>query len=196
MLLAFSLIVASTAVILVRNPVFSSVFLIISFCLGSVYILYSGILEYIALIYIIVYVGAVAVLFLFVIMMLEVRLLEERYSGLSFLPFVGFLFGFLMLQFFFVGPESHNGSSFILFSDVITSSMWYSSEYNNMLNLSTVFFSVYGYVLIMCSGVLLVGMIGALLIALIKRENLPSQYGYVQAQRKNVINLYKLDVTS
>src|SRR6186997_3539644 len=90
-LFAGVLIASAVMVIAARNPVHSVLFLILSFVNASGLMVLLG-AEFIAMILIVVYVGAVAVLFLFVVMMLDVDFAELRQGFLSYLP-VGALVG-------------------------------------------------------------------------------------------------------
>src|SRR3978361_1963369 len=85
------LVGSALSVILAKNPVHSVLFLILPFVSASGLFVLLG-AEFLAMILIVVYVGAVAVLFLFVVMMLDVDFAELRQGFLSYLP-VGALVG-------------------------------------------------------------------------------------------------------
>ena len=82
-------------VIAARNPVHSVLFLILTFFNAAGLFVLMG-AEFVAMILVIVYVGAVAVLFLFVVMMLDINFVELRQGFLQYLP-VGGLIGFILL---------------------------------------------------------------------------------------------------
>ncbi len=82
-------------VIAARNPVHSVLFLILAFCNGAGLFLLAG-AEFLAMILVIVYVGAVAVLFLFVVMMLDVDFAELKQGFQKYLP-VGAAVGVVVL---------------------------------------------------------------------------------------------------
>ena len=88
-------VTSALAVIIARNPVRSVLFLILSFCSAAALFILLG-AEFLGLILIVVYVGAVAVLFLFVVMMLDIDFTELRSGLLNYLP-VGALVGFILL---------------------------------------------------------------------------------------------------
>ena len=91
------LIVSALAVILARNPVHSVLFLILSFvCAAGLFLLMGA--EFLAMILIVVYVGAVAVLFLFVVMMLDVDFAELRQGFLQYLPIGGIIAFFVAVE--------------------------------------------------------------------------------------------------
>src|SRR5262245_14615845 len=94
-LFAFLCVAAGFMVIAARNPVHSVLYLILAFVNASGLMVLMG-AEFIAMILIVVYVGAVAVLFLFVVMMLDVDFAELRQGFLQYLP-IGALVGLLFL---------------------------------------------------------------------------------------------------
>ena len=94
-LFAGLLIFAATMVIIVRNPVHAALFLILAFFTSAAVWLLLG-AEFLAITLVLVYVGAVMVLFLFVIMMLDINLAPLREGFARFLP-VGVLVAVLMM---------------------------------------------------------------------------------------------------
>jgi NADH-quinone oxidoreductase subunit J len=88
-------VASAVMVIAARNPVHSVLFLILAFFNSAGLFLLLG-AEFLALILVIVYVGAVAVLFLFVVMMLDINFVELREGFLQYLP-VGALIGLILL---------------------------------------------------------------------------------------------------
>ena len=94
---AATLVGSALAVILARNPVHSVLFLILSFVAAAGLFLLMG-AEFLGMILIVVYVGAVAVLFLFVVMMLDVDFAELKQGFLQYLPLGGLLFLIFVLE--------------------------------------------------------------------------------------------------
>jgi len=94
-LFAGVLVAAAVMVISARNPVHSVLFLILAFFNAAALFVLIG-AEFLAMILVVVYVGAVAVLFLFVVMMLDINLTELRQGFLQYLP-VGALVGLVLL---------------------------------------------------------------------------------------------------
>ena len=87
-------VASAVMVISVRNPVHSVLFLILTFFnAAGLFVLLGA--EFLAMILVIVYVGAVAVLFLFVVMMLDIDFVELRQGFLNYLP-MGALIGFIL----------------------------------------------------------------------------------------------------
>ena len=110
-----------------RNPVHSVLFLILAFCnVAGLLILMEA--EFLAMIFIVVYVGAIAVLFLFVVMMLDIKISEVQDEILQYLP-VGGLIGVvffleIFLGFFCVSSATSSGRRRAFSTSVSTSSTW------------------------------------------------------------------------
>lgn len=94
-LFSILLVISASMVILSNHPVFSLLFLVASFLLSS-FLLFLLECEFLALIFIIVYVGAIAILFLFAIMMLEAKFMDLSRNSLKYLP-IGMVFGLSFL---------------------------------------------------------------------------------------------------
>src|ERR1700742_5159580 len=92
---AFVVMASAAMVVVSRNPVYSVLFLILAFFNAAALFVLIG-AEFIAMILIVVYVGAVAVLFLFVVMMLDVDFTELREGFLQYLP-IGAVVGCIFL---------------------------------------------------------------------------------------------------
>jgi NADH-quinone oxidoreductase subunit J len=112
-LFSILLVISAFMVIVSRHPVFSLLFLVASFLLSS-FLLFLLECEFLALLFITIYVGAIAVLFLFSIMMLESKLSNLSRNVMKYVP-VGFLFGgitlfFVLQKISFFGEDSLNPS--------------------------------------------------------------------------------------
>ena len=95
-LLALLAIIAGIFVITTQNAIISIFNLIVLYILVAFYLIYIGI-AYIGISYVIIYVGAIAILFLFIIMMIDIEVVEKRsnnYLPLLFLLISGFFFNF------------------------------------------------------------------------------------------------------
>jgi NADH-quinone oxidoreductase subunit J len=98
-------VICSFLIIVSKNPIHSILYLILAFCnVSFVFIILN--IEFVALIFLIVYVGAISVLFLFVVMMLNIKIIELdevfwRYAPLGFLIALLFLIQFCYLIFNF-----------------------------------------------------------------------------------------------
>jgi NADH-quinone oxidoreductase subunit J len=102
-ILHFLILLAGILVIASKNTVQSVLYLILVFLLCSLLFIYLG-ADFIGLIILIVYIGAIAVLFLLVVMMLNIRLLENDSNIIAYVPIVviiSLIFIFLIIYFFF-----------------------------------------------------------------------------------------------
>jgi NADH-ubiquinone oxidoreductase chain 6 len=140
-IIAFATLLSSIFSITSKNPVLSVIFLIGTFVCSAGYLIFIGI-NFIGISYIIVYVGAIAVLFLFVIMMLNVRLTEILETGSQYtktLPLalcVGSLFIFIIFS--IIKLNFNNVPVLAIFLDKITYLNGFFSNYNlitiNLIN--------------------------------------------------------------
>mmetsp|Transcript_60629 Transcript_60629/g.100683 ORF Transcript_60629/g.100683 Transcript_60629/m.100683 type:complete len:120 (+) Transcript_60629:1506-1865(+) len=94
-------VLSSFMVVLSRNPMYSILFLILCFCNVSCLLLSMG-LEYLPLVLLVIYVGAIAVLFIFVVMMLNIRFSTLKEQSAHFIPIGFFLILLFMLSFRFI----------------------------------------------------------------------------------------------
>ncbi|MEO7026480.1 MAG: NADH-quinone oxidoreductase subunit J, partial [Caulobacteraceae bacterium] len=106
--LAATTIVAGLAVISARNPVHSVLFLITAFFSAAGLFVMLG-AEFLAMILVVVYVGAVAVLFLFVVMMLDVDFVALRQGFARYLPIGGIIAGVLTIEMAIVAASVASG---------------------------------------------------------------------------------------
>ena len=174
--LAFYLFAAITVasgvmVISARNPVHSVLFLILAFFNAAGLFVLMG-AEFLAMILVVVYVGAVAVLFLFVVMMLDINFVELRQGFLQYLP-IGALVGIVLLAELIavlgawaMAPEIGLGTSLpIPPPDQVT----------NTQALGEVLYTKYIYLFQAAGLVLLVAMIGAIVLTLRRRDGVRRQ---------------------
>lgn len=164
-------VAAAFMVIVSRNPVHSVLFLILAFFNSAGLFVLLG-AEFLALVLVIVYVGAVAVLFLFVVMMLDINFVELRQGFLQYLPigaFVGFLVLLeLLLVLSVVGVESQ-------VPPAAAFPMPLSTERANTAALGDIIYTDYIYLFQTAGMVLLVAMIGAIVLTLRSREGVRKQ---------------------
>lgn len=170
------ILVSAFQIFVSRNPVHSVLFLVAVFVNGSGLLLSVG-LEFLSLILLVVYVGAIAVLFLFIVMMMNLKTIELRQSLLSYYPF-----GFLLLVIFFL-------QVFYLLDDV-----WFvGTEYVdwtfsffqelNVKQIGQVLYTYYAVPFLLSGYLLLVGMIGAIYLTYIERHRLKKQEIFKQISR-------------
>jgi NADH-quinone oxidoreductase subunit J len=164
-------------VIASRNPVHSVLFLILAFVNASGLFVLLG-AEFIAMILVVVYVGAVAVLFLFVVMMLDVDFAELREGFLQYLP-IGAVVGCLFLAELVLVVGAWAFAPTVPQS--ITSPI--PNEVSNTMALGLVLYTRYVYYFQIAGLVLLVAMIGAIVLTLHHRREVKRQRAWVQSSR-------------
>jgi len=173
-LFAISVIAGGLFTVISRNPVHSVLWLILSFLSAAgLFVLLNA--EFVAMLLIIVYVGAVAVLFLFVVMMLDVDFAELKAEMARYMP-LALLIGLVILMQFVMafGAWDANSAAEGLRTQVIT------GEVHNTAALGLILYDQY-FLLFQLSGlILLVAMIGAIVLTLrhradVKRQNVVDQ---------------------
>ncbi len=173
------LVAAAFMVIAARNPVHSVLFLILAFFnAAGLFILLGA--EFLAMLLIIVYVGAVAVLFLFVVMMLDVDFVELREGFLQYLP-IGALIGLVLLfEILMVVGNWVLGADVSALRAVPTPS---PADVTNTKALGRLIYTHYIYYFQASGLVLLVAMIGAIVLTLRHKEGVRRQDIYRQVAR-------------
>jgi NADH-quinone oxidoreductase subunit J len=175
-----AVIVASALmVIAARNPVHSVLFLILAFFNAAALFVLLG-AEFLAMILVVVYVGAVAVLFLFVVMMLDIDFQNLRRGFMTYLP-LGALIGLVLLAELVigVGAWAYGG-----ISDVPHAS---PEGVGNTVALGRILYTDYIFYFQTAGLVLLVAMIGAIVLTLrrrpgVKRQRIGVQVGRVPSE--------------
>jgi NADH-quinone oxidoreductase subunit J len=169
-------IASAFMVVASKNPVHSVLFLILAFFNSAGLFVLLG-AEFIAMILVVVYVGAVAVLFLFVVMMLDVDFAELRQGFLQYLP-IGTLIGLIFLAelVFVVGAWSLGPN----IAHAITQPIPPVANLTNTEAFGAVLYTRYVYFFQAAGLVLLVAMIGAIVLTLrhkpqVKRQSIASQ---------------------
>ena len=112
----------SIAVIITKNPIYSVLYLIIVFLGVAVFLVLIG-MHYLALVYIILYIGAIAILFLFVIIILNLRLDALTQKGADYtktLPLAGFILFLLFFVFYSILSDSVSNNLIILSTQLLT----------------------------------------------------------------------------
>jgi NADH-quinone oxidoreductase subunit J len=107
---SFILIVSALMTILSQNSIYSVLFLVLSF-VSSSSILFLLECEYISLIFIIIYVGAIAVLFLFVVMMLDVKTVYLAKDSLKYFPFGSFIGIVFLIEIVLIIPTTFESAN-------------------------------------------------------------------------------------
>lgn len=186
------LLVTARVVIAVRNPIYSILFLILVFTNAVGILLLLG-AEFLAMILLIVYVGAIAVLFLFVVMMLNIRIIELKGSFYRYLPFgslISIILG-LEILFFLTDSEKVIPLNYKIASDFnlpynsnnIINWIDYINPTTNIEILGELIYTYYFYLFLVCSLILLVAMIGCILLTLHHKKYVKRQEIYKQVSR-------------
>jgi NADH-quinone oxidoreductase subunit J len=183
-------IASAFMVIASRNPVHSVLFLILAFVNAAGLFVMMG-AEFLAMILVVVYVGAVAVLFLFVVMMLDVDFAELRQGFLQYLPLGGILGAIFAVELLMVvtvwliGPDA---------AHAISSPIPPLSKVTNTEALGEVLYTRYVYFFEGAGLILLVAMIGAIVLTLrhkphVKRQSIAAQVARTKASAIEIVKL-------
>lgn len=174
--LAAIAILSAIAVISARNPVHSVLFLILTFFTAAGLFVLLG-AEFLAMLLVVVYVGAVAVLFLFVVMMLDVDFAELKQGFLSYLPAGLLVAAFLMLEIWLVASAalSSDGAP-------IAPATAGADGPSNIMAIGQVLYTDFLLVFQLSGLVLLVAMVGAIVLTLrhrpgVKKQDIAAQVG-------------------
>ena len=173
-LFAISVIAGGLFTVISRNPVHSVLWLILAFLSAAgLFVMLNA--EFVAMLLIIVYVGAVAVLFLFVVMMLDVDFTELKAEMARYMP-LGLLIGLIVLMQFVMafGAWDANAAAEGLRTQVVT------DEVQNTAALGLILYDEYFLLFQLAGLILLVAMIGAIGLTLrhrggVKRQDVVAQ---------------------
>ena len=189
----FALIAIASGVMVIsaRNPVHSVLFLILAFFNAAGLFVLMG-AEFIAFILVIVYVGAVAVLFLFVVMMLDINFTELREGFLQYLPIGGLIGTVLLVELAFIvaawaaSPDA--GSLLAAKAPAL-------SDAHNTQALGRLIYTKYIYLFQGAGMILLLAMVGAIVLTLrprpgVRRQDISAQVGL---KREDAVEIKKID---
>ena len=184
----FAGVTVASAVMVVtsRNPVHSVLFLILAFVnAAGLFVLLGA--EFLAMILIVVYVGAVAVLFLFVVMMLDVDFAELREGFLSYLPIGALVGAVLLAELLVVVGGWAIGPGVAKVAAV-------APDITNTQALGLVLYTRYVYYFEASGIILLVAMIGAIVLTLqhkpqVKRQSIAAQVARGRATAIEIVNV-------
>ncbi|GAB5507266.1 MAG: NADH-quinone oxidoreductase subunit J [Rhizobiaceae bacterium] len=175
-LFAFVAVASAFMVIAARNPVHSVLYLILTFFNAAALFLLTG-AEFLAMIMLVVYVGAVAVLFLFVVMMLDVDFAELKSGALHYAP-IGALVGIVLAAELIIVAGGYVFSPEL--GSVVAQPTPELTDRHNTAALGDILYTDYIYFFQIAGLVLLVAMIGAIVLTLrhkegVKRQSIPAQ---------------------
>jgi NADH-quinone oxidoreductase subunit J len=175
-LFAITVVTSGLFVVVAKNPVHSVLWLILAFLSSAGLFVLLG-AEFVAMLMIIVYVGAVAVLFLFVVMMLDVDFAELRGELAKFVPLALLIGVILLMQLALVFGVWESAENADALRDAVTPPL---EDTQNTAALGQLIYTKYIYLFQAAGLILLVAMIGAIVLTLrhredIKRQNIVSQ---------------------
>jgi NADH-quinone oxidoreductase subunit J len=185
------LITSSIMVVTTTNAVYSIFFLILVFCNATFLLLLLNV-EFLALTLILVYIGAVAVLFLFVVMMLDIKQIDKNEKNIFFLLPINLIIGFIMLISIYL----------ILFKDLtynLTENIYDFNHFNwfdiltplSNIELIGQFLYTFGFFYFIQAGIiLLLAMIGAIVLTMQKGQAIRRQHISEQLSRQIVNSFF------
>ncbi|HTJ65166.1 MAG TPA: NADH-quinone oxidoreductase subunit J [Alphaproteobacteria bacterium] len=190
----FSAVLVASAVMVVfsKNPVHSVLFLILAFFnAAGLFILLGA--EFVAMILVIVYVGAVAVLFLFVVMMLDINFADFRRGINTYLPFGIFLGVVLFIELAFLVFQN-----WVLPTGMVAAAPTpaAAAQISNTRALGQLIYTHYLYVFQVSGLILLVAMVSAIVLTLRHRPGVERQRIAVQVNRKRAESMVIKQVAS
>lgn len=180
------LVFAALRVITARNPVHSALFLVLAFFTSSaLWITLDA--EFLAIALVLVYVGAVMVLFLFVVMMLDINLVQLRQGFIKYLP-VGTIVAALIIAEMVIVLSRNFGAGFV------TTPVVHAATYSNTRALGSVMYTDYLYPFEAAAVILLVAIIAAIALTLRRRagtkyQNPARQVQVAKAERLRVVTM-------
>jgi NADH-quinone oxidoreductase subunit J len=181
------LAVSALAMILVRNPVYSALLLVLCFFTSAaIWLLIEA--EFLAVILILVYVGAVMVLFLFVVMMLDINIEELRARMTRYALIGGIVAGVVVFQIVSVVWARSLGV------EVSDSAAPLPADHSNTAELGKVLYTEYVYPFELAAVLLLIAIVAAISLTMRKRANLKQQdvAAQVAARREDRVRIVKV----
>jgi NADH-quinone oxidoreductase subunit J len=187
---AIVLITAGLMVTVARNPVHSVLWLILAFLnAAGLFVLLGA--EFVAMLLVIVYVGAVAVLFLFVVMMLDVDFAELKGEMARYMPLAGLIGVILLLQFGLVFGAWVQADGALGLRQAVAPA---PSEIENTKALGLLIYDKYVYLFQASGLILLVAMVGAIVLTLRHRKDVKRQNVLAQMYRDPAKAMELVDV--
>lgn len=178
LLLGLGTILSGFSVITSINPMHSVIALVLTFA-NSAGLLIIQKVEFLAILFVIVYAGAIAILILFVVMMLNIKLVELIDNTTRYVP-IGFIIGLVLLTQLWIIvekkiPSNWNGINQEDYTHII-------AQKTNIESIGDVLYTEYYIYFIVSSLVLLVAMVGAIILTLSHEDNVRRQDLFCQIQ--------------
>lgn len=174
---------AAMGVITARNPVNAALFLVLAFCSASgIWMLLEA--EFLSIVLVLVYVGAVMVLFLFVVMMLDINLVRLREGFWRWFPFGAGLAGLMVFEMIYVLGSRQTQAT--------ANAVVHPSNYSNTKELGRLIYTDYVYPFELAAVLLLVAMVAAIALTLrrrvgVKTQNVSEQVQVQAADRVRIV---------
>jgi NADH-quinone oxidoreductase subunit J len=182
------LVVAAFGVILSKNPVHAALFLVLAFVQSSfLWLLIEA--EFLAIVLVLVYVGAVMVLFLFVVMMLDINAAELRAGFTRYLPFGIAVALIVVFEIFQVVWFKSQGTQFMTVPQSLP------ADYSNTKALGAVLYTQHVYAFEIASVILLLAIVAAITLTMRKRPGLKVQdiAKQVAVRREDRVRIVKVE---
>ncbi len=184
---AVLLVFAGTMVITVRNPVHAALFLVLAFfSSAAIWLLLEA--EFLAITLVLVYVGAVMVLFLFVIMMLDINVAPMREGFIRYLPVGGLVAALIVIEIILViGAGQFDLEAF-------PKPEGQPADYSNTKALGGVLYTVYVFPFEIAAVILLVAIVAAIALTMRRRKGVKTQRPekQVAVRRADRVRLVKM----
>ena len=185
------LVYAATRVITVRNPVHAALHLVLAFfTCAALWMLLEA--EFLAITLVLVYVGAVMVLFLFVVMMLDINLAPLREGFMKYLPVGLVVAGLMMVEMILVlRSKSFDAAS-------MPEPLRHAADYSNTRELGSVLYTDYVYPFEIASVILVVAIIAAIALTMRKRPGTKMQNPaeQVKVRSQDRVRVLKMEAES
>ena len=187
---AVVLVIAGLLMTVARNPVHSVLWLILAFLnAAGLFVLLGA--EFVAMLLVIVYVGAVAVLFLFVVMMLDIDFAELKGEMARYMPLAGLIGVILLMQFSLAFGAWVQADGALGLRQAVTPDM---AQVENTRALGLLIYDKYILLFQMAGLILLVAMIGAIVLTLRHRKDIKRQNVLAQMYRDPAKAMELVDV--
>jgi NADH-quinone oxidoreductase subunit J len=178
-------VLAGVGVVVARNPVHAALFLVLAFCSAAgIWMLLEA--EFLAITLILVYVGAVMVLFLFVVMMLDINLVQLREGFWRWFPFGALLAGLMVFEMVWVLGSRQTAD--------VSKAIVHAADYSNTKELGRLIYTQYVYPFEIAAVILLVAMVAAIALTLrrragVKSQNVADQVKVKKADRLRIVSM-------
>lgn len=179
------IIISSLLIIISKNSITSVLYLICVYVLSALILLLLG-AEFLSVLIVIIYIGAISILFLFVIMMLNLRIVEVYNSLVSYFPIGSFLGIFFFFEFFLIIKTdlqflslTYNVNNYLHLGLISNNLVW---SYSNLYLLGDILYNSYSYLLIIAALILLLAMVGSMVLTI------DIHYHNVETKKSQVYN--------